>query len=159
MRIARDGKFVRTDIWREGKWLDLWSAVHLLSGVSIGLGFYFLHFGASASASLALLSLISYEMWEMIVRIEETPTNRFMDVVVGMAGYLPAFFLLAPSISRPSLVFVFGLVFAADIVMSIFGWQASQKAAALEARMRQKYTIQRAKLLQRGVRLRDRYLR
>ena len=62
-------RFARTDIWREGTWLDLWSVVHFLSGSSIGLGFYFLHFGKAASLVLALLSLISYEMWEVIVQL------------------------------------------------------------------------------------------
>src|SRR3989344_9620144 len=100
MHIARDGRFERTDIWREGKWLDLGSVVHVLSGFSISLGFYYLGLGAFASVALALLSLISYEMWETIVRIEETHTNRFMDVVVGMVSFVPAFFLVAPLLSE-----------------------------------------------------------
>lgn len=158
MRTTRDNVFVRTDIWREGKWLDLWSVPHFLSGIVIGLGIYLFHFGALASGALALLSLISYEMWEAMVRIEEAPTNRFMDVVVGMAGYLPAFFLLAPRLPQASLIFTFGLVFIVDIVMSYFGWRASRKAATLEKRMRERYTTERASLLKRSVRLRERYL-
>lgn len=146
-------------MWREGKWLDLWSVVHLLSGASIGSGFYLLHFGALASVVLALLSLISYEMWEMIVHIVEMPTNRFMDVVVGMVSFLPAFFLLAPRLGEASLVLAFVLVLTANIVMSVFGWRASQKAAALEERMRAKYAIQRARLLKQGVQLRKRFRR
>jgi hypothetical protein len=158
MRIPRNLTFERTDIWREGKWLDLWSVVHFLSGTSIGLGFYFLHFGSFASVALALLSLISYEMWEAMVRIEETPMNRFMDVVVGMTGYLPAFFLLAPGLSEATLILTFGLVFFVDVVMSAFGWRASRKAAELEKRMREQYAIQRASLLRRSAQLREKYL-
>ena len=33
MPHLHDGVFVRSDIWREGQWLDLWSVVHLLSGI------------------------------------------------------------------------------------------------------------------------------
>ncbi len=158
MHTERKVSFKRTDIWREGEWLDLWSVVHFLSGISIGLVLYFLHFGSFASGTLALLSLISYEMWEAMVRIEETPANRFMDVVVGMAGYLPTFFLFAPSLSQRSLVLAFALVFVVDIVMSFFGWRASQKAATLEERMRERYDLQRTLLLRRSARLRERYL-
>src|SRR5882762_720109 len=98
MRMTHEGRVERTDIWREGKWLDLWSAVHFLSGISVGLGFYYLHFGALASVALAFVCLTAYEMWEMIVKIEETPTNRIMDVVVGMISFLPAYFFLGPMI-------------------------------------------------------------
>lgn len=159
MRITRDGRFERTDIWREGKWLDLWSVVHLLSGISVGFCLYFLHFGALASVVLTLLLLVSYEMWETIVRIEETPANRFMDVVVGMVSFLPAFFLVAPLLSSAMLILAFGLVLTANIVMSVFGWLASQKAAALEKSMRARYAVERARFLERGARLRKGFRR
>jgi hypothetical protein len=145
MRFTRDGRFVRTDIWREGQWLDLWSVVHLLSGTSIGLGIFFLHFTPLASVLLTLVSLVAYEMWETIVKIEETPANRVMDVVVGMASFLPAYFFLAPALSTSTLILVFGIVCTVNVVMSIFGWYASQKAAVLEKRVREKYATQRAK--------------
>ena len=157
MRTVPDGRFERTDIWREGKWLDLWSVVHLLTGVSVGLGLYFVRFGAFASIVLALLSFVSYEMWEAMVHIEETPTNRFMDVVVGMISFLPTFFFLAPVLSIAPFVLVFVLVFAANVVTSVLGWRASQKAAALEARMRVHYARERTRLLKQKSKLQERF--
>jgi len=142
--------FERSDIWREGAWLDLWSVVHLLSGTSTGLGFYFLHFGALPSVVIALLSFILYETWEMLVGIKETSTNRFMDVVVDMASFLPAFFILAPALSATQLVLVFGLVFVVNSILGALGWRASQKAAALEKRLRARYALHRARLAERG---------
>ena len=159
MLITSDGKIERTDIWREGKWLDLWSVVHFLSGISIGFSLYLLNFGALASVVLALLLLISYEMWEAMVKIEETPANRFMDVVVGMVSFLPTFFILGPSLSRAPLFFVFGIVFIVNIVMSVFGWRASQKAAVLEKRLRARYAVERARLREQKVRLGQRFRR
>ena len=156
MSVADEFIFERTDIWHEGKWIDLWSVVHLLSGTSVGLGFYFFHLGIPASVLLALLSFVAYEMWEALVKIEETPTNRFMDVILGMTGFLPAFFIFAPTLQITSLVFLFGFVFTINVVMSIFGWQASQKAAILQKRVHKQYDIRRAKLLERGARLRRR---
>jgi hypothetical protein len=153
MPITREGRFERADIWREGKWLDLWSVVHLFSGISVGFVLYFLHFGAPASVILALLSFILYEMWEVIVRIEEAPTNRFMDVVVGMVSFLPTFFLLAPRLSGTLLIFMFGIVLTANVVVSVFGWIASQKAAALEERVRARYLLRRERRLEKKKRL------
>jgi hypothetical protein len=159
MDITHDRKFERTDIWREGKWIDLWSVPHFLSGLSIGLGFFILRIDILGSIALVLVSLVAYEMWEAMVRIQETPTNRFMDVVVGMVGFLPAFFLFAPRLSEAPLVLTFVGVLAVDIVMSVFGWRASQKAAALEQQMRVRYAAEHAQFIKRSAKLRERFRR
>lgn len=151
--------FVRTDMWREGKWLDMWSVVHVLSGISIGLGLYFLHLGALASVALTFVSLVAYELWEAMVKIEEAPTNRSMDVVVGMAGFVPTFFLIAPPLSGPILVVMFGGIFFANIALAAIGWRASQKAAKLEERMRFRFAAQRARFRERRTKLRARFKR
>ena len=156
MRITRDGRFERTDIWREGKWLDLWSVVHFLSGMSVGFGFYFVGFPAPVAVVIAFLSFTAYEIWEARVGIEETPTNRFMDVVVGMVSFLPIFFILAPALSRPLDILTFGFVLTANIVMSTFGWVASRKATVLEERTRTRYARSRERLLERATHLRER---
>lgn len=154
MRITRYGRFERTDIWREGKWLDLWSVVHLISGVSIGLAFYPLHFGASATTIIVLLGFIAYEMWEKIVGIIETPTNRVTDIVVGMVSFVPTFYILAPRLNETYFIIVFVLVFTVNIMMSVFGWSASQKAAEFEKRTRARYARERLKVVEEAARLR-----
>ncbi len=151
--------FMRTDLWREGAWLDLWSVVHFLSGSSIGLGLSFLHFGAAASVVLVLLSLISYEMWEALVHIQETPANRFMDVLVGMVSFLLTFFFLVPRLSLPTLVRTFGLIFTINILLSIFGWRASQKAALFEKHLRARYATQHTQFLEQKAHLRKTFRR
>ena len=110
--------FTRTDVWREGKWLDLWSVVHLLSGLSLGFGVPYLHLGALASFLVVLLLLVSYEMWEAMVRIKETPTNRLMDVVVGMVGYCYAFWFVLPQLNTEQWLFVFEIVVALNILLA-----------------------------------------
>lgn len=157
MSTRLEAPFVRTDIWREGEWLDLWSVVHFLSGMSVGFGFYFLQFDARASVLLALVSFSAYEMWEALAKIEETPANRFMDIVVGMVSFLPTYFLLAPSLSKTEFIPVFGFVFITNIAMAALGWRASQKAAVLKESLRKKYAVQRALLLKREARLRKRF--
>src|SRR3989344_7912925 len=91
--------FIRTDMWREGEWLDLWSVVHFLSGMSVGFVIYLMRFDPLASVVIALLLFTTYEMWEAMVHIKETPANRFMDVVVGMVSFTPTFFYIAPTLS------------------------------------------------------------
>ena len=153
------GKFERTDIWREGEWLDLWSVVHFLSGSLVGFGFYLLHLGALDAVLLALVSLTCYEMWEALVKIEETLSNRFMDVVVGMVSFIPTFFWLAPRLSTPAFWTVFGVAFVVDIFLSRLGWRASQKAAELQKRVHTKFDLERAKLQKQKARLRKRFHR
>jgi hypothetical protein len=135
----------RTDAWREGKWVDLWSVVHFFSGLSIGFAVYLFHFGTLASTLLVLVSLTAYEMWEVIVEIEEAPTNRFTDVVFGMLGFLLIFIFVAPLLATNMFILLFGLVLTTNVVMSIAGWHASQKAEALKKRLRARLLRERKK--------------
>jgi len=144
MKLTREGIFVRTDIWREGKWIDLWSVVHFLSGISLGLGTYFFKFGTQSSFVIVFLLLVAYEMWEAMVQIEETPQNRFMDVVIGMTSFTPTFLFLAPELTRPHLVLVFGLVLTGNTVFATFGWLESRKAQELEKKLRADIALRRA---------------
>ena len=155
--IQNPKRFKRTDIWRDGKWIDLWSVVHFLSGISIGLGFYFLHVETFASVALALVSLIAYEMWERLMRMEETFANGCMDVVIGMLSFLVAFFILAPLVSGTVLLYGFGFVLFVDVAMSVFGWRASQKAAALQKRILTRYATERARLLRQKTQLQNKF--
>ncbi len=151
-------RFKRTDIWREGEWLDLWSVVHLLSGVSTGFALYVVHFGASASLVLAFVLFVAYELWEAMVRIKETPANRFMDVVVGMVGFYPAFVFIAPVFSGTTFWGVFAAILTVNIWMATLGWIASQKAAALERRLRARYLRGKTRARERAMRLRQKFM-
>ena len=151
----------RTDIWREGKWIDLWSVVHFLSGISIGLGFRFLHLGAFPSVAIVFVLLVAYEMWERLMGMEETFVNGCVDVVIGMLSFLLTFFILVPLLSLVGslLLFVFGFVLVINIALSAFGWHASQKAAVLKKRMLVRYATERARLLEQKIRLQKKFRR
>lgn len=145
-----DGIFVRTDIWREGEWLDLWSVVHFLSGMSVAFALYLLHFDTRATVVIAFISFTAYEMWEALVHIEETFPNRCMDVVVGMISFLPTYFFLIPHLTHIGFPPVFGGVLMMNIAISALGWRASKKAATLEQTVRAKYALEREKLVKKG---------
>ncbi|MDO8576386.1 MAG: hypothetical protein Q7R90_03660 [bacterium] len=153
MRLTRDGKLERTDIWREGKWVDLWSVVHLLSGVSVAFAIARLGFGFPASAVIAFLLFVAYELWEAMVKIHETPQNRSMDVVAGMVSFVPVFFLVQ-GLSGSFLILAFGLVLTGNIVLATFGWLASRKAEEFEQKLRSEFMAQRERLRERRARIR-----
>jgi hypothetical protein len=157
MKLTRDGRFERTDMWREGKYLDLWSVVHFLSGASLGLGFYFLRFldlGVTGSIGIVFLLLVAYELWEAMVKIAETPQNRILDVVVGMTSFLPAFLFFSPMLSNAGLILAFGIILTANIVIATFGWLESRKADELEKRLRADLARQRTRFMERRMRRR-----
>lgn len=146
--------FERTDAWREGTWLDLWSVVHFLSGMLLGLGFAFLALPPIPAFIIALLALIMYEMWEALAKINETPQNRTMDVVVGMLSFTPSFLYLAPRLTRSELVLVFVGALFVNGTLSTLGWRASRKAAELQSKVRARYILERARLARQSARLR-----
>ncbi|MDO8624280.1 MAG: hypothetical protein Q7R54_02905 [bacterium] len=148
MRLTRDGRFERSDIWREGKWVDLWSVVHLFSGMSFGLALGVLGWGTTASIIIALLSFVLYETWEAMVKIAETPQNRFMDVVTDMASFLPVFFF-SRWLSTNAFILAFGFTLTANIVMATLGWLASRKAEEFEYRMRSRIEERRRRIAER----------
>lgn len=150
-------RFRRTDAWREGKWLDLWSVVHLLSGFSTGFTLFVLNFGAQASTLLAFVLFVAYELWEAMVDIKEAPTNRFMDVVVGMVGFVPAFFLIAPVLPGARFWEAFAALLVVNIALATIGWIASQKAAELEKRLRARYERERDIIRTRRKRFRAKF--
>ncbi|OGG59857.1 hypothetical protein A2765_04705 [Candidatus Kaiserbacteria bacterium RIFCSPHIGHO2_01_FULL_56_24] len=156
MLLTRDGKFIRTDIWREGKYLDLWSVPHFLSGMVVGFSLFFLGFALNAALTIAFLVLVAYEMFEVIAQIEETRWNRILDVVVGMASFTPTF-LLAPHFNQPYVIVLFIIVLALDGVLSFFGWQASQKASILEGKLRVEVTREKERFTKRRAVFRERW--
>ncbi|MEK9194522.1 MAG: hypothetical protein AAB884_01800, partial [Patescibacteria group bacterium] len=145
MHFDSKGKFVRTDMWREGKWLDLWSVVHFLSGITMGFLPKFFGLDAFPAYAIAFLLLVLYEMFEALAKIEETRTNRFMDVVVGMVSFIPVYhlnFLLPTSESV-----ILGVIFLfASSALSFTGWRASKKAAVFEAKLREGIALGKEKI-------------
>lgn len=147
MKVSH-GRFVRTDIWREGDYLDLWSVPHFLSGIAVGLFLYLIHFQIASSLIIAFLIFVAYEMFEALVKIEETKMNRTLDVVVGMISFTPAF-LLASNFSQMEIMSTFILVMVVNSTLSFFGWLESQKALVLEQKLRAEYQFQKVKMKER----------
>ena len=86
-----------------------------------------------------------------MVKIEETPQNRFMDVVLGMASFVPVF-LLSQGLPTTLLILVLGFTLTANIVMATLGWLESRKAGEFEERMRIRLAERRRRIVERRAR-------
>ena len=146
MHFSPDGKFVRTDVWREGEYLDLWSVVHFLTGISTAAGLSFFSFGFWPSTIIAALAFAAYEMWEALMKIEETRWNRFFDVVVGLVSFVPTLLFFVPTIPDGYYFQIFGTVLAVNLALSRVGWHASKKAEVLEAKLRAEIEMQKERI-------------
>lgn len=148
MYFDAHGKFIRTDIWREGQWLDLWSVVHFLTGAALGFAPHILGVPMVPAFTIVLLLLVMYEMFEAIAKIEETVTNRIMDVVVGMASFTPVYYL-APSLGFSTVLILCASITVINSFLAKLGWAESKKAAVLEQKMRDEFEEQKEKFLAR----------
>lgn len=154
MELTPEGKLVRTDPWREGEYLDLWSVPHFLSGMVVAFSLFFLGFEARSAFVIAFLLLVGYELFEAVAEIEETRWNRVLDVVVGMVSFTPTLLLL-PRIETRYAIAAFVIIAILDAVLSYFGWRASQKAAVLEKKLRAEILRERQRFARRRAALRE----
>lgn len=155
MAIDREGRYIRTDIWREGQWLDLWSVVHFITGAAIGFFPRYLGVDTVPAFAIVFLLLVMYEMFEAIAKIEETPTNRIMDVVVGMTSFTPVYFW-NQTLPLSYSILACGVILTSSISLATLGWMASRKASVLEAKMHAEFDAQLEKLRERNERRRKR---
>lgn len=72
------------DIWKEGKYLDFWSIIHLVDGMFVA-GIFIL-IGLKIEIGF-LLSFIISVVWEL-VEPPEAFWNKILDVITTMAGFL-----------------------------------------------------------------------
>lgn len=151
MYFDAHGKFIRTDVWREGKWLDLWSVVHFLTGASLGFAPHILNVPTWPAFVIVFLLLVIYELFEAISKIEETVTNRIMDVVVGMTSFTPVYFVTA-ALPLSTLIIVCAAVSLITSFLAKLGWAESKKAEFLEKKMRHEFELQKEKFMSRRAR-------
>ena len=106
--------------WREGKYIDSWSIIHLLSGFGLGvilLLFFKLSFINTIPLTISLLVLA-----EILEPAKEKIENKISDVLIGFLGLILAFIAylnLSKEILLASSVFIF-LIWG---TLNIIGWK------------------------------------
>ncbi len=81
------------DIWRHGKYLDLWSLVHFLSGFLLCGLFYWLGVSFLWTLIISTALLVLWEVFEFIIKIIERSVNVVVDIIVGLLGFFLAAWL------------------------------------------------------------------
>jgi uncharacterized membrane protein YuzA (DUF378 family) len=108
-----------SDPWREGKYLDLWSVVHLHAGFLLGWLLFRLGLSIVPTVGWTLLALASYEVVELVAGVKERASNRLVDVGVGLVGLA-----LADRVRAVDLEIVVPLVATSFAVLNLAGWLA-----------------------------------
>lgn len=81
---------LKTGLWREGKYLDLWSVVHFLTGFAVGGAFIFLHVNSYIASAIAVGLFTGWEIFEPVIKIQEKSSNHIADVIVDYLGFFIA---------------------------------------------------------------------
>ena len=80
----------KKNIWQEGKFIDLWSVVHVLTGFAISGGFIFLHVNPYIASAIAVGLFAGWEIFEPLVKIHEQSSNHVSDIIVDYLGFFIA---------------------------------------------------------------------
>jgi Na+-transporting methylmalonyl-CoA/oxaloacetate decarboxylase beta subunit len=111
-----------TEIWKEGKVIDLWSLNHILGGTVLAGIFFFLNLPLTIALILTFLIAILWEIYELIEGIYETHSNKILDVLTSLLG-VPMFYYLANEnlIETKALFAIFLFSF---IILEVWGYLA-----------------------------------
>ncbi|KKQ83640.1 MAG: hypothetical protein UT07_C0001G0002 [Parcubacteria group bacterium GW2011_GWB1_38_8] len=108
------------DIWKHGKYLDLWSLVHFLSGFILCGLFYWLEINFTWTLILSTILLILWEVFEFIIKIIEPSWNVAVDIIIGLLGFFSATYLyfLQSEFNASLYLTIVGITF----VLSLWGF-------------------------------------
>jgi hypothetical protein len=109
------------DIWKHGKYVDLWSLVHFLSGFLLGAIFFALGYTFLTALLLSTILLLLWEAFEWLTKISEPSVNVAMDMVVGLAGFLAGAYLYY-FLDVPFEMLHFSILLTATLLLSLWGF-------------------------------------
>lgn len=82
-------------LWEEGKYVDLWTLPHILSGVIMAGIFNWLSLIFWPNLLISAALMIGWEFFELYaLHVHEHLTNKVMDVVTGLLGFFTMYSLI-----------------------------------------------------------------
>jgi hypothetical protein len=111
------------DPWREGKYVDLWSAVHFLAGLLLSSLLFHAGLSLFGTVGITLAVLAGYELGEWLAGVDEHATNRIVDILFGLGG-LGAVHEIAEGDLAWS---IFSAATTAFALLNTLGWRAWRK--------------------------------
>ena len=110
------------DIWQRGRYLDLWTLVHALSGYVTGNALISLGLAFKTSVVIATVLFIGWEILEYIFKNAESFANRLVDVLACFAGFVLAVMLPRAGFDITNNFFL--IITACWIILLISGFLA-----------------------------------
>ena len=87
-------------LFKEGKYVDIWTVNNILIGMLICIGSEFLAVEFWTSTLIALVLFLRWEIFEEHIKTKEKMTNRISDVIFGMLAYVLTYFYFIPWVAR-----------------------------------------------------------
>ncbi len=114
------------EYWKEGKYADLWSVNHVLTGVIMGGLFFEIGLSFHNTLWISLALFVAWEIFEIKSDIKEHLLNLLMDVLFDLAGlFFSAWVYLTLGKSFSPLVWL--LLTLILIIFSLRGYIAYKK--------------------------------
>jgi FtsH-binding integral membrane protein len=109
----------------EGRFIDLWSIPHFLTGVVIALIIVFFGQSFMTGFLVTMAVAIAWEIFEILIKVHEINTNSITDIFVALIGYCIFFYLpKVLSLERKEVVILLGVCIAIFLISSLIGWFA-----------------------------------
>ena len=118
------------DIWKEGKYFDLWSINHLLSGGILAGFFILIGIKFWKGFLISFLIMVSWELYEIFKRSKERKGNQIIDIALGIFGFLIAYFLII-DLSLSLKIIVFTTLTILFLFLEVLGFLAYRKRKKL----------------------------
>ncbi|MCH7850217.1 MAG: hypothetical protein IH845_01090 [Nanoarchaeota archaeon] len=111
-----------SNIWKEGKYIDLWSINHILGGMVLAGIFIFFNLSLTWALILGFLITISYEIYEMLTDHFETPANKILDILTSLLGVYLMYML--KDLNLLDFNAIFASVFFIFLILEVWGFLA-----------------------------------
>ncbi len=109
------------NIWKKGKYIDLWSLNHFVGGVLIARILFFFDLSFWPALSITFVVKMVWEIYELIRNIKESIENKVMDVIIGIFGFLIMYYLYIQVIFFSSTLF-FVVIFVVWLFLNFWGY-------------------------------------
>ncbi len=112
--------------WKEGRYFDLWSITHTLSGVVLGSILFYMETNTLLALIIATMLFVGWEAVEVALGIKEHLTNMIMDVAFDFLGFLVILYTylgLGKSVELSAVIYST----IAFLIFNIWGYLAHKK--------------------------------
>ncbi len=114
--------------WGEARYFDLWTIVHILSAVTIGMIISLGDFSSLMGYVVAILLIIGWEVIEYLVyivskgkRMFEAIENRLLDILLGVGIFSLAYHNTIMLDFEKKILLLVPVLFL-NILFAFFGW-------------------------------------